>query len=283
MQAASSNNLLGVVFFSVLFGLGLRATAPRSELLISACSGLAAVMIRITHWIMWTAPFGVMGAAASLVSGAGIEGLGPFLNLLVVSYLTLAVFIIFLLIATSLLARFPLIPFLRSLVDVFVLAFSTASSTAVLPLAFERLEQWGASRRTVSFVLPLGYSFNLSGTSVYLPLVTLFWVQLNGLSLSWADQIWMLGSVLILVRGIPTVPRGFFFVWGALLAQFNLPLEGAMIVLGIDPLIDMARTVVNVAGNCLAVAVVDRAQKQDGAVFSFLRGRVARSSHSKED
>jgi proton glutamate symport protein len=258
IQVMFSNNLLGLVFFTVLFALALRASGSAGDPVYRGCSSLATVMFRLTGYVMWAAPFGVLGGIASTVSRFGLRGLIPYSSLLLVSYLSLGLFLVVLFIAVRLTAQVHLPSFVKSLSDVWLLAFSTASSAAVLPAAMEHLEEWGASRRVTSFVLPLGYSFNLTGPSLYLPLLTLFWAQINQISLSWHDQLFMLGYVLIVTRGIPTVPRGLFFVWGSVLAQFHLPPEGIIIMLGIDPLIDMARTLVNVVGNCLAVAAIDR-------------------------
>lgn len=268
-----TNNLLGLVFFSVLFALALRASAEEGGPLLRGCSSLAAVMFRLTGALMWFAPFAVFGATASLVGRAGMEGLRPFAALLIAAYLSLGLFAGALAIVVSRTARFALGPFLRSLGDVLLLAFFTASSAAALPGALDRLQDWGASRRVASFVLPLGYSFNLTGTAVYLPLVTVFWAQMNGVSLSWTAHLALLGYVLVVIRGIPTVPRGLFLVWGGLLAHFQLPADGLVVLLGVDPLIDMARTAVNVWGNCLAVAALRRWDDDpvSGAIAPALR------------
>ncbi len=258
VQVMFSNNLLGLVFFTVLFALAVRASGSAGEPVHRGCSSLATIMYRLTGYVMWAAPLGVLGGMASTVSHSGLKGLIPFLDLVMTSYVSLALFIFILFILVRLTARFPLLPFVKSLSDVWLLAFSTASSAAVLPVAMERLEEWGASRRVTSLVLPLGYSFNLTGPTLYLPLVTIFWAQINGITLTWGDQLVLLGYILIVTRGIPTVPRGLFFVWGAVLARLHLPPEGVIIMLGIDPLIDMARTLVNVISNCLAVGAIDR-------------------------
>lgn len=261
VQAMAVNNLLGIVFFTVLLSIGVAAVAPRAQAIVDLASAVSAAMIRVTAYVMWIAPIGVFGAAASSVGTFGLEGLRPFLKLLVVAYAALAVFAVLLFVVVSRLARFPLRPFLRALGAPLLLAFSTASGAAALPGAMEGLERWGASERVTSFVLPLGYSFNLAGTALYLPLVTVFWAQMQGVSLSWGQQAAILAYLLLVIRGLPSVPRALFLVWGAALAQFHLPPEGVVVLLGIDPLIDMARTVVNVAGNCLAVAAIDRWQE----------------------
>lgn len=261
-----TNNLLGLVFISILFALALRASAAEGGPLLRGCSALAAVMFRLTAALMWLAPIAVFGATASLVGRAGPEGLRPFAVLLATAYVALGLFAATLAIVVSRIARFALIPFLRSLSDVLLLAFFTASSAAALPGALDRLQAWGASHRVASFVLPLGYSFNLTGTAVYLPLVTVFWAQMNGVSLSWTASLALLGYVLVVIRGIPTVPRGLFLIWGGVLAQVHLPADGVVVLLGIDPLIDMARTTVNVWGNCLAVAALRQCEDDMGSV-----------------
>lgn len=257
IQAMARNNLLGLVFFTVPFALAVGALGSRARVVLDLCRALAEVMFELTRYVMWLAPLAVLGGMASTVGRSGFDGLRPFLALLLTAHAALIAFAVVLLVVVALIVRFSVRSFLRSLTDVFLLAYSTASSSAVLPLALERLEAWGVSRRVASFVMPLGYSFNLTGTAVYLPLVTLFWAQYNGIDLPWADQLLMLALILLIIRGIPTVPRGLFLVWGAILARLNLPPEGVVLLLGVDPLIDMARTAVNVGGNCLAVVVSD--------------------------
>lgn len=257
-QAMVGNDLLGLVFFTVLFALALRGVGADGDLLVRGSAALAGVMSRLTARLMWFAPFGVLGASAEAVGRFGLEGLRPFAKLLVAAYAAMFLFAVVFFVLTSLLARFRLTGFLRAIGDVLLLAFSTASGAAALPAAFDRLERWGAARRIISFVLPLGYSFNLTGTAVYLPLVTVFWAQIHGITLSWQDQGMLLGYTLVIIRGIPSVPRALFLIWGALLAQLHLPLEGTAILLAVDPVIDMARTAVNVGGNCMAVAAIDR-------------------------
>ncbi len=263
VAAMADNNLLAVVFFTVLFALAVRATgdeagAPLRRLLDS----LAAAMLKLTAGVMWTAPAAVFAASAAVVAGSGGAGLRAFLALLVVGYAAILGFGVVLVAASSVAGRFGAAGFLRALASPLVLAFSTASGAAALPGAMESLERWGASRRLISFVLPLGYSFNLTGTAVYLPLVTLFWARLNGIALGWGDQAMLVATVMVVVRGLPPVPRALFLVWGGMLAQFHLPPEGLVIMLGIDPLLDMARTVVNVGGNCLAVATLARLDRE---------------------
>ncbi len=260
-QAFHANNLMALVLFTVAFGLALRSVAPRGDLILKGCEALSAIMFRLTEYVMWVAPLGVLGAMAATVSRTGFEGLKPFLALLFTAYLAELAFVLVFFTATAVIFRFSIVKFMRKMSDALILAYSTASGAAALPAAMERLEEWGASRRVVSFVLPLGYSFNLTGIALYLPMVTIFWAQFNGVVLSFYDQAVLLAYVLIVIRGLPPVPRAFFLVWAALLARFDLPPEGLVILLAVDPLIDMARTIVNVGGNCLAVAALDRWEK----------------------
>jgi proton glutamate symport protein len=260
-QAFHANNLMALVLFTVAFGLALRSVAPRGDLVLKGCEALSAIMFRLTEYVMWVAPLGVLGAMAAVVARTGFEGLRPFLALLVTAYLAEIAFVLVFFTATAVVFRFSLMKFFRKMSDALLLAFSTASGAAALPAAMERLEEWGASRRVVSFVLPLGYSFNLTGIGLYLPMVTIFWAQYNGVTLSFYDQVVLLVYVLIVIRGLPPVPRAFFLVWATLLARFDLPPEGLVILLAVDPLIDMARTIVNVGGNCLAVVALDRWEK----------------------
>ncbi len=257
--AMASNNLLGVVFFAVIFALALRpirdgAGAPVMRLV----DGLAAVMMRLTTGVMWAAPVAVFAASAAAVARTGWSGLGAVLALVVAAYGSLLLFGSVLLLVSSRIGRFPVAGFLRATGSAILLAFSTASSAAALPGAMEELERWGASRRSIGFVLPLGFSFNLAGTALYLPLGILFWAGLNGITLGWSDQLMLGATSFVLVRGLPPIPRGLFLVLGGMLAQFGLPPEGVVIMLGIDPLLDMARTGINLGGNCLAVATLAR-------------------------
>lgn len=258
VRAMADNNLLAVVFFTVLFAMALRTL--RDDLgapLVRLLESVAAVMVRLAGGVMWTAPVAVFAASDAVVATSGWAGLRAFLALVVAAYVALAGFGVLMLLVSSRVGRFGAGAFMRALAGALLLAFSTASSAAALPGAMEELERWGASRRTISFVLPLGYSFNLTGTALYLPLVTLFWARLNGVTLGWGQQAVLLAMVFAVIRGIPPIPRGLFLVWGGLLAQLHLPPEGLVIMLAIDPLLDMARTAVNVEGNCLAVVTLD--------------------------
>lgn len=258
VRAMADNNLLAIVFFTVLFAMALRTLRDDTGApLVRLLESVAAAMVRLAGGLMWTAPVAVFSASAAVVATSGWAGLRAFLALVVAAYVALAGFGLLMLFVSSRIGRFGAGAFVRAVAGALLLAFSTASGAAALPGAMEELERWGASRRTISFVLPLGYSFNLTGTALYLPMVTLFWARLNGVTLGWGQQAVLLALVFALVRGIPPIPRGLFLVWGGLLAQLQLPPEGLVIMLAIDPLLDMARTFVNVEGNCLAVVTLD--------------------------
>ena len=257
--AMAANNLLGVVFFTVVFALALRSIrADLAAPILQLLEGVAAVMLKLTSSVMWLTPIAVFAAAAAAVATAGWSRAMSFLVLIVTCYVALATFGTLLLIVSSRLGRFNGLSLLRAVSSPLLLAFSTASSAAGLPGAIDALERWGASRRVTGFLLPLGFSFNLTGTAVYLPLCVLFWAGVNGVKLSAADQAMLGLSVFLLIRGLPPIPRGLFLVLGGILAQFGLPPEGILILLGIDPLLDMARTGMNLGGNCLMVATLNR-------------------------
>jgi proton glutamate symport protein len=190
--------------------------------------------------------------------------LGPFIKLLVTTYVGLSVFLLFLFVIAGTVGQFSVSKLVFGVRDALIIAFSTSSSAASLPVAFSALDRFGVSRKITAFVLPVGNSFNLTGSSLYLAVATLFWAQLNNIHLSWPTEIAIFVYILVVVRAIPPVPRGLFFAWGAILAQFALPAEGLALLLGIDPMVDMARTLVNVAANCITAGTVDRYYRKDG-------------------
>jgi proton glutamate symport protein len=208
--------------------------------------------------VMWFAPIGVFAAIGATVGGKGIAVLLTLGKLVVLMYVGLAVFVLVVIGGVSYLIRVPFVAFLRAIREPFLIAFSTASSEAALPDALEVMERFGVPKRIVAFVLPTGYSFNLDGTTLYLSLATVFVAQLAGISLTVGQQVMMMLTLMLTSKGVAGVPRAALVVLTATLSQFGLPLEGAAILLGIDQVLDMGRTGVNVMGNCIATAVVAR-------------------------
>jgi len=215
-------------------------------------------MFKVTGYVMWFAPIGVFAAIGATVGGKGIAVLLTLGKLVVLMYAGLAIFVVIVIGGVSFLIRVPFLTFARAIREPFLIAFSTASSEAALPDALEVMERFGVPRRIVAFVLPTGYSFNLDGTTLYLSLATVFVAQLAGISLTVGHQLMMMLTLMLTSKGVAGVPRAALVVLTATLSQFGLPLEGAAILLGIDQVMDMGRTGVNVMGNCIATAVVAR-------------------------
>jgi proton glutamate symport protein len=258
IDAMARNDVLQVVVFSFLFGAACAAIGGKAAPVVSFASALAEVMFRYTRYVMYLAPIGVGAAIAVTVGGKGpgvLFGLG---KLIATMYAALAIFVIVVLGAVIALFRIPVRAFYRAAREPFVIAFSTASSEAALPLALENMERFGVPKHIVGFVLPTGYSFNLDGTTLYLSLASLFVAQAAGIHLALSEQLLIMLTLMLSSKGVAGVPRAAFVILPGVLAGFHLPIEGVTILLGVDALLDMARTSVNVLGNCLASAVVAR-------------------------
>jgi proton glutamate symport protein len=258
-QAAAENEVLQVVFWATLFGIALTQVRgkPR-ETMLEFCEGLTQVMFRFVGIVMKYAPIGIGAAMAVTVSHSGISVLRNLGLLVATLYGALIVFALVALIPVALLARIPLRRFIRAVKDPAIIAFTTTSSDAALPLAMERMIEFGVPRQIVAFVMPTGYSFNLDGSTLYLGVASVFVAQAAGVELTLATQLQMMLTLLITSKGIAAVPRASLVVLSATLTAFGLPLEGIAVILGVDELMDMARTMVNLVGNCLATAVMAR-------------------------
>ncbi|MGH9481082.1 MAG: dicarboxylate/amino acid:cation symporter [Terriglobales bacterium] len=261
-QALANGEVLQVVVFSVLFAIamvmaGVEAGRP-AHLLLRFCEGLAQTMYKLTELVMWTAPLGVLGAVAASIGRQGLGVLKPLAILVGTLYGALAVFVVVIFGGTVLFFRLPLGRFWAAVKEPMLIGFSTSSSEAALPSALENMEAMGVSRRIVGFVIPTGYSFNLTGSTLYLSLAALFIAQAANLRLTLGEQLFMLLTLMLTSKGVAGVSRAAIVVLAATAAQFNLPLAGVALLLGVDQFLDMGRTAVNVLGNCLAAAVVAR-------------------------
>jgi proton glutamate symport protein len=258
-QAAAENEVLQVVFWATLFGIALTQVRGKpKEAMLEFCEGLAQVMFRFVGIVMKYAPIGIGAAMAVTVSHSGIQVLKNLGMLVATLYGALIVFALVALIPMALLARIPLRRFVRAVKDPAIIAFTTTSSDAALPLAMERMIEFGVPRRIVAFVMPTGYSFNLDGSTLYLGVASIFVAQAAGVELTVGTQLLMMFTLLITSKGIAAVPRASLVVLSGTLTAFGLPLEGIAVILGVDELMDMARTMVNLVGNCLATAVMAR-------------------------
>lgn len=276
VDAMARGDILQVVVFSTFFGVGLAALGPRGRPLLDVLESTAHVMFRVTGYVMRFAPIGVFAAIAATVGGNGPAILLTLGKLVAIMYLGLALFVLVVIGGVSALIRVPFTTFASAIREPFLIAFSTASSEAALPKALEVMERFGVPKNIVSFVLPTGYSFNLDGTTLYLSLCSVFVAQLAGVQLSVGQQVVMMLTLMLTSKGVAGVPRAALVVLTATLTQFGLPLEGAAILLGIDQVLDMGRTAVNVMGNCMATAVVARWEGvlDDDRVRSFGASRA---------
>jgi proton glutamate symport protein len=258
IDAMARGDVLQIVVFAFLFGAACASLGVKAEPVVRFCESLSEVMFRYTNYVMLFAPLGVFGSMAATV---GEKGLGVLLNLgklVATLYAAQAFFVVFVFGAVSLLARIPLRRFIAYVREPFLIAFSTASSEAALPLALENMERFGVPRHIVAFVLPTGYSFNLDGSALYLSLAAMFIAQAAGMHVPFGTQVMMMLTLMLTSKGLAGVPRASLVILAGTLATFHLPVEGVAVILGVDTLMDMARTSVNVFGNCLATAVVAR-------------------------
>lgn len=258
IDAMARGDVLQIVVFAFLFGAACAAIGAKAKPVVAFCESLAEVMFRYTNYVMYLAPLGVGAAIAVTVAskGAGVLlGLG---KLILTMYAAQIVFVTLALGSVAMLFRIPVGPFYRAAREPFLVAFSTASSEAALPRALENMEQFGVPKHIVAFVLPAGYSFNLDGTTLYLSLALVFVAQAAGIELTLGQQLLMMLTLMLTSKGVAGVPRAALVVLAGTLSSFQLPMEGVAVLLGIDAVMDMARTSVNVLGNCLASAVVAR-------------------------
>jgi len=258
IDAMARGDVLEIVVFAFLFGAACAAIGAKAGPVVAFCESLAEVMFRYTRYVMYLAPLGVGAAIAVTV---GTKGFGVLLGLgklILTMYVALVLFVVLVLGAVVLLARIPVRRFYQAVREPFLIAFSTASSEAALPLALENMEQFGVPKHIVAFVIPTGYSFNLDGSTLYLSLASVFVAQAAGIHLSLGQQLLMMLTLMLTSKGVAGVPRAALVILAGTLSTFHLPMEGVAVLLGIDALMDMARTSVNVVGNCLASAVVAR-------------------------
>ena len=258
IDAMARGDVLQLVVFAFLFGAACAAIGPKAQPVVEFCGSLAEVMFRYTKYVMYLAPFGVGAAIAVTVGSKGIAVLFGLGKLIVTMYVASALFVFVILGAVIAIMRIPPRSFYNAVKEPTLIAFSTASSEAALPLALENMEQYGVPKHIVGFVIPTGYSFNLAGTTLYLSLAALFVAQAGSVPMSVGQQLIMMLTLMLTSKGVAGVPRAALVILSGTLTTFHLPVEGFAILLGVDALLDMARTAVNVLGNCLAAAVVAR-------------------------
>ena len=258
IDAMARGDVLEIVVFSFLFGAACAAIGAKAKPVVAFSESLAEVMFRYTNYVMYLAPFGVAAAIAVTVATKGSAVLLSLGKLILTMYAAQILFVALVLGSIVMLFRIPAAAFVRAVREPFLIAFSTASSEAALPRALENMEQFGVPKHIVAFVLPTGYSFNLDGSTLYLSLASVFVAQAAGVDMTLSQQLLMMLTLMLTSKGVAGVPRAALVILAGTLSTYRLPMEGVAVLLGIDAVMDMARTSVNVLGNCLASAVVAR-------------------------
>lgn len=258
-DAATRNDSLQITVFTILFAIALaQLKGPAYEFMIRGCESLTEVMFKFTNIVMKFAPIGIGAAIAVTVGKSGVGVLRNLGVLVLTLYGSLVVFALVVLLPIAFIFRVPIRRFVQAVREPWLIAFTTASSEAALPLALERMEQLGVPRRIVSFVLPAGYTFNLDGTTLYLAMASIFVAQAAGVDLPLSQQLLMMFTLMLTSKGLAGVPRSSLVVLSGTLVQFGLPLQGVAVILGVDAFMDMARTSLNLLGNCLATVLMSR-------------------------
>lgn len=258
VQAMSEGNLLQIVVFSIFFAVAICAVGEKSKPVMTLLDSVSQIMFKFTEYVMYFAPLGIFGAIASTVGTNGLSILKNYAKVIFSLYTALAVFVLLVLFIACKYARISLRNLLRVIQEPAILAFTTASSEAAFPKAIELMEKFGVPQNIVSFVMPAGYTFNLDGSTLYLAMAVVFSSQICGINLDINQQILMMLALMLTSKGIAGVPRVSLVVLAGTLASFNIPLIGVAILLGIDQILDMGRTTVNLVGNCVATVVIAR-------------------------
>jgi len=258
IDSMARGDLLQIVVFAIFFALAVCAVGPKARPVLDVLQSTCDIMFKFTEYVMKFAPLGVFGAIAATIGHNGIVILKNYAKLIGITYLSLVVFIVIVLIVACKIIRVSFRGILKAIKDPALLAFTTASSEAALPKAMNQMEKFGVPKSIVSFVMPMGYTFNLDGSTLYLTLATLFCAQIAGIDLSIQQQLMIMLTLMLTSKGIAGVPRVSLVILTGTLTSFNLPVAGVAILLGIDQILDMGRTTVNLIGNCVATTVIAR-------------------------
>ena len=258
VEAMANNEILPIVIFSLFFGIAAASMGEKAKPVVNAMDAIGHVMFKVTNYVMQFAPFGVFGAIAAVVAKQGLGIIVGYLYLIGCFYFGLLFFGIVILGSICLTLKIPFFKLLSHIKEPMLLAFSTASSESAFPKTVEALEKYGCSSRIISFVLPLGYSFNLDGSIMYMTFATVFIAQSYGIDLSLQQEITMMLMLLVTSKGMAGVPRASLVVIAGMLSAFHIPEGGLLLLLGIDQLLDMGRSATNVIGNAVATAVVSK-------------------------
>ena len=258
IKSMADGNLLQIVVFCLFFALAICAVGQKAKPILDVLNSLSEIMFKFTEYVMYFAPVGVFAAIASTIGSSGIGILKNYVKIVFSLYFALFVFIVFILILVCKIVKIPMSGLIKTLKDPALLAFSTASSEAALPKAMEQMEKFGVPKNIVGFVMPTGYTFNLDGSTIYLAMGVLFSSQIVGIHLDLNQQIIIMLALMLTSKGIAGAPRVALIVLAGTLASFNIPILGVAILLGIDQILDMGRTAINLVGNCVATVVIAR-------------------------
>jgi len=262
VDAMATGNLLQIVVFSIFFALAICAIGEKAEPVLNVLRSLSEIMFKFTGYVMYFAPLGIFGAIAYTVGNCGIKILSNYINVIFSLYATLFIFLVILLYVTCKIVKISIKDFIKAIAEPALLTFTTASSEAAFPKAIEIMENFGVPKNIVSFVMPTGYTFNLDGSTLYLAIAVIFSVQISGLTLTLEQQIIIMLALMLTSKGVAGVPRMSLIVLAGTLASFDIPLLGVAVLLGIDQILDMGRTTVNLIGNCIATAVIAKWENQ---------------------
>ena len=258
VEAMAKDDLLQIVVFAIFFALAMCAVGQKARPVLEFLQSTCDIMFKFTQYVMQFAPIGVFGAISATIGQNGIGILISYAKLIAITYFSLCIFVIIVLVVACKIINVPFLGLLKTIKDPAILAFTTASSEAALPKAMDLMEKFGVPKSIVSFVMPMGYTFNLDGSTMYLTLATLFCAQVVGIDLSLEQQLMIMFTLMLTSKGIAGVPRVSLVILTGTLASFGLPIVGVAVLLGIDQILDMGRTTVNLIGNCVATTVVAR-------------------------
>ena len=258
IQAMADGNLLQIVVFSMFFALAICAVGKKAQPVVDILNSVTKIMFKFTEYVMLFAPIGIFGAIAYTVGTNGIDILFNYGKIIVALYVALAVFVLIVLLIACKLVHISFRGLIQAIQEPALLTFTTASSEAALPKAMSIMEKFGVPKSIVGFVMPTGYTFNLDGSTLYLAMAVLFSTQLVGINLSLEQQLVIMFALMLTSKGVAGVPRASLIVLAGTLTSFNIPILGVAILLGIDQILDMGRTTVNLIGNCVATVVIAR-------------------------
>jgi proton glutamate symport protein len=259
-DAIVRGDVLQIVIFSTLFAFAVLAIGEKAKPVLKFCEALAEIMFKFVGYIMYLAPLGVCAALASAVADHGWQVILPLFKLVGTLYFALILFILVVLIPICKIFKIPVIKFFKAVKEPVLWAFATTSSESAYPMALDQMEKFGVPKRVASFVLPMGYSFNLDGSTLYLSLASVFIAQVGGIELPIPQQILIMLTLMLTTKGVAAVPRASLVVLSGTLTAFGLPIEGLALILGVDAFMDMGRSAINLLGNCLASVVIARTE-----------------------